>query len=215
MLRFLGAMIALMAVLATARAESVVLSDSMPSPVLKRPFPMTVYLPDGYERGGLRYPVLYLLHGAGGDENAWLQEGSIKRTADRMIARGEIQPAVIVMPGCRGCWWVDGAVDQAETAFWSDLVPGIERKYRVLTGRSGRLVAGLSAGGYGAVRFAMRYPDRFAAAAALSPAIYADAPPEMSSARVQPPFLKPDGTFDVAAWRAKNYTSFIDTYCRQ
>lgn len=215
MLRLIGAIVALVVACTVARAESRFSVESQTSAVLGREFRFTVYLPDGYERGDLRYPVLYLLHGAGGDETAWNKEGGIKETADRLIRDKEIPPAIIIMPGCRACWWVDGAIDKAETAFWSDLVPAIQRRYRTIETRDGRLIAGLSAGGYGAVRFGMRYPDRVSAVAGLSPAVYADVPPEISSARSQPPFLKPDGSFDGAAWKAKNYTSFIDRYFAQ
>lgn len=216
MLRLLGTMMMLwLAGTIAARAESVLKLESHPSIALGRPFAYTIYLPDGYDRGDLRYPVLYLLHGAGGDETAWSHEGSIQATADQLIKSGAIPPAIIVMPGCKTCWWVDGATDKAETAFWSELVPAVQRRYRTIETRGGRLVAGLSAGGYGAVRFAMRYPDRIAAAAALSPAVYADTPPARSAARVQPPFLKPDGSFDEAAWKAKNYTALIDWYIQQ
>lgn len=215
MLRFIGALVALLVVCAPARAESVMSVERVSSVALGRDFPFVVYLPNGYERGDLRYPVLYLLHGAGGDETAWVKDGGIKATTDQLIQSGDIPPAIIVMPGCYGCWWVDGAIEKAETAFWSELVPAIQRRYRTIETRGGRMVAGLSAGGYGAVRFAMRYPDRIGAAAALSPAVYAESPPAISSARVQPPFLKADGSFDEAAWRARNYPSFIDWYFGQ
>jgi enterochelin esterase-like enzyme len=215
MRRLLGVLLLLLGACHAARAESVLTHESLPSGQLGRAFPFMVYLPDGYSRSDLSYPVLYLLHGAGGDEMAWSTEGGIKATADRMIRNGDIPPTIIVMPGCRGCWWVDGARDKAETAFWNDLVPAIEHRYRAIVERNGRLVAGLSAGGFGAVRFGMRYPDRIVAVAALSPAVYADVPPDISSARVQPPFLKADGSFDEAAWRARNYTSLIEGYLHQ
>ncbi len=215
MIRLVGAVLVMIASCFGAIAESSLTRDSHRSLALGRDFPFVIYLPDGYARGDRRYPVLYLLHGAGGDEMAWEREGGIKATADRLMRSGEIPPSIIVMPGCIGCWWVDGAVDKAETAFWSDLVPAIQRRYRTIEEREGRFVAGLSAGGYGAVRFAMKYPERIAAAAALSPAVYAETPPAISSARVQPPFLRADGSFDEAAWKARNYTSLIDRYCRQ
>jgi enterochelin esterase-like enzyme len=215
MYRLVGGVIALLAACIGARAESSVVRDRLPSSVLARPFLFNVYLPEGYSAGDLRYPVLYLLHGAGGDEASWSTAGKIQKTADRLIKSGAIPPTIIVMPGCRGCWWVDGRLDKAETAFWQELVPAIGRRYRVIPGRQGRLVGGLSAGGYGAVRFAMRYPGRIAAAAALSPAVYANAPPAISSARFQPPFRRQDGSFDDAAWKAKNYTAYIDSYFRQ
>lgn len=215
MFQMLSAVLVLLATCLTVHAEGTLSRETHHSAALGRDFPFVIYLPDGYARSEQRYPVLYLLHGAGGDEMTWETEGGIKATADRLIQRGEIPPSIIVMPGCRDCWWVDGAVDKAETAFWSDLVPTIERRYRTIEGREGRFVAGLSAGGYGAVRFAMKYPERIAAAAALSPAVYADTPPAISSARVQPPFLRGDGSFDEAAWKARNYTSLFDRYCRQ
>lgn len=215
MIRLIGALVALLVVCASARADSVMTAERISSVALGRDFPFVVYLPDGYERGDLRYPVLYLLHGAGGDETAWVKDGGIKATADQLMRSGEIPQAIIVMPGCYGCWWVDGAVEKAETAFWGELVPQIQRRYRTIETRGGRMVAGLSAGGYGAVRFAMRYPDRIVAAAALSPAVYAETPPAISSARVQPPFLKTDGSFDDAAWKARNYPSLIDWYFGQ
>jgi S-formylglutathione hydrolase FrmB len=190
-------------------------TEAFPSKALERDMRYAVYLPDGYENGRRQYPVLYLLHGAGGDERSWTERGQIKEKADRLIASGAIPPAIIVMPGCSACWWVDGAKDRAESAFWFDLVPMIDRRYRTIGSRVGRVIAGLSAGGYGAVRFALRYPDRIAAAAALSPAVYADSVPMISAARQQPPFLTSDGSFDQAAWDAHNYPAFLDRYFSQ
>jgi S-formylglutathione hydrolase FrmB len=191
--------------------------NSVPSTALGRDMTYIVYVPDGYQGSELSYPVLYLLHGAGGDENAWVEHGGIRERADRLIASGAIPPTLIVMPGCRACWWIDGAKDQAETAFWRDLVPSVAAGYRTIESKSGRLVAGLSAGGYGSVRFAMKYPERIAAIAALSPAVYAVTPPPQSSARnqTQSPFLGRDGLFDQAAWTAHNYPSLADRYFSQ
>jgi enterochelin esterase-like enzyme len=190
---------------------------SVPSAALNRDMTYIVYVPDGYQSSELQYPVLYLLHGAGGDENAWVDHGGIRERADRLIASGAIPPTLIVMPGCRQCWWIDGAKDQAETAFWQDLVPSVAGDYRTIESKAGRLIAGLSAGGYGSVRFAMKYPERIGAIAALSPAVYAVTPPAASSARVQPqsPFLGQDGQFDQKAWTAQNYPSLAARYFNQ
>ncbi len=190
-------------------------TESFYSKTLGHTMPYIVYLPEGYKSGQLLYPVLYLLHGAGGNEHAWADAGHIKDKADRLIANGTMPPAVIVMPGCPGCWWVDGAKERAETAFWSDLVPLIALRYRTIETRGGRLVAGLSAGGYGAVRFALRYPDRIAAVAALSPAVYTGAVPQFSAARAQPPFLGPDGRFSRVAWDRQNYPAMLEPYFAQ
>ena len=189
--------------------------STLMSATLHRPMPYTVYLPDGYDGGAQRYPVLYLLHGAGGDETSWAEKGDIKAKTDALITRGAIPATIIVMPGCPASWWVDGAKDKAETAFWTELVPTVAERYRTIETKAGRLIAGFSAGGYGAVRFAMRYPDRVAAVAALSPAVYADAPPAISAARTQPPFLGADGHFNQSAWDALNYPRLVDSYLSQ
>jgi enterochelin esterase-like enzyme len=190
-------------------------SERIASASLSRELPYLVYIPDGYADGLQRYPVLYLLHGAGGDETAWTGLGRVKETADRLMTSGAIPPSIIVMPGCPACWWVDGAKDKAETAFWSDLVPAIDSLYRTIKSRDGRVIAGVSAGGFGAVRFGLKYADKVAAVAGLSPAVYAETPPAMSSARKQPPFLKADGTFNDAAWAAQNYPSLLPAYSAQ
>ncbi len=185
------------------------------SPSLKRQMPVVVYVPDGYATSAKRYPVLYLLHGAGGDENAWCERGGLKARADDLIRRGIIPPALIVMPGCPTCWWVDGSVDKAETAFWSDLVPTITSRYRTIDARRGRVIAGLSAGGFGAIRYALKYPERFAAVAAFSPAVYAESPPSESAARAQPAFLGANGVFDQARWAEMNYPNLLPRYFGQ
>lgn len=203
------------AVMAAGASAGELRREAFASAVLGRDTPLLVYEPDGYRDGSDRYPVLYLLHGAGGDENAWSELGAVRERADKLIASGAIPPALIVMPGCERCWWIDGAKDKAETAFWSELVPHVARRYRTIETRDGLLIAGLSAGGYGAIRFAMRYPDRIAGVAAFSPAIYAVTPPSASSARTQPPFLNRDGRFDQVLWNSLNYTSQIDGYFGQ
>jgi enterochelin esterase-like enzyme len=215
MLRMACVIIAFFAWHSKLAGASEIQNEWLFSKALGRRMPYLVYLPDAYMRGQDQYPVLYLLHGAGGDEHTWANNGHIKEQADGLIASGAILPAIIVMPGCPASWWVDGAKDQAETAFWSDLVPMIGMRYRTIETRGGRLVAGLSAGGYGAIRFALRYPGRIAAAAALSPAIYTGAVPQFSAARAQPPFLGPDGRFDRAAWDRLNYPALLEQYFAQ
>ena len=189
--------------------------EVLASAALGRDLPYLLYIPDGYDVGAQFYPVLYLLHGAGDNETSWADKGLIREKADQLIESGVIPPTLIVMPGCPACWWIDGLKDKAETAFWSELVPAIEKRYRAIQKRQGRLLAGLSAGGYGAVRFVMRYPDKIAAAAAFSPAVYAETPPAASAARSHPAFLDADGKFDQSAWEARNYPALIEGYFSQ
>jgi len=179
------------------------------SPVLKRKFVANVYLPDGYDTSKLRYPIFYLLHGNSGDENDWPVKGGLQKTADALIASGDVPPVVIVMPAAGSTWYVDRK-EQMETAFIKDVMPEFEKKYRVFSDRAGRVIGGLSMGGYGALRFALKYPEMFQSAALLSPAIYDPEPPETSSARRVNVFGAQ--TYDAAVWKELNYPTLIDGF---
>ena len=168
-----------------ASQAGTVVHTTMDSQALQAPYPMTVYIPDREPSPGSVYPVVYLLHGSFGSENDWLANGNLKSTADHLIASGQIPPVLIVMPGSQS-WWLNGYNEPAEHAFFEDLIPYIEANYPTARTRTGRLVAGLSAGGYGATRFALKYPELFGAAAALSPATYVPLPPKNSSAHRHP-----------------------------
>lgn len=186
--------------------------EAIASAALGRDMDYLVYIPDSYRADHRHYPVLLLLHGAGDDETIWIEQGKLRQIADKLISTGAIPPALIVMPGCRACWWIDGSKDKAESAVWNDFIPTFAKRYRTIETRGGLLVAGISAGGYGAIRFAMKHPDRVTAAAAISPAIYATSPPKSSAARTQPAFRGLDGNFNQAVWAAENYPSLQDRY---
>lgn len=182
------------------------------SPTLDNHYPYSVYLPDGYDADATTpYPVIYLLHGSFGNERDWVTRGNLPQVADRLMAAGHLPPAVFVMPGSRS-WWVDGYNEPARSAFFDDLLPHIESTYNVGSERPLRGVAGLSAGGYGALNFALERPDLFAAAAALSPASYVPEPPANSSARRHPAFLNEQGEFDRERWEALNYPAHLEEY---
>lgn len=187
---------------------------SFDSATLGREYKYNVYLPTSYESGGLNFPVLYLLHGSNGDEHDWPDNGEVKQTADQLIKSGAIPPTIIIMPGNKS-WWVDGYNESAKTAFFNDLIPHVEETFPAIPDRTGRLVAGLSAGGYGAINFVLEYPHMFTAGAALSPASYVPSPPPTSSARSHPAFLTSDGEFDKDLWERLNYTKYIDAYKAQ
>lgn len=161
-----------------------------------------------------RYPVVYLLHGSMVDETFWSTEVEIKPMFDRLIAEGKIPPSIVVMPGSKS-WWVDGCNEAAETAFFKDFIPHIEAKWQVANTRGGRIISGISAGGYGALSFALKYPSWFAASAAFSPASYEDLPPKRSSAYRHPAYLNQQNLFDEEKWRQLNYPAFIDSYMAQ
>jgi enterochelin esterase-like enzyme/endonuclease/exonuclease/phosphatase family metal-dependent hydrolase len=185
--------------------------QSFHSQILNKEYRYLVYLPDDYARLDRQFPVLYLLHGAGGDEHEWWKEGGVKDTIDGLVRRGDIQPMVVVMPGQPQAWWIDATGAKAESALLKELMPHAESNFRVQQNPPQRLIAGASAGGYGALNLVLKHPQAFVAAALLSPAIYDPNPPEHSAAQTQPPF-QTAGRFDQQKWRAQHYTQFLETY---
>ena len=77
---------------------------------------------------------MYLLHGNGGDENEWVAKGEAQKTIDRLIADGLMPPAVVILPSATTTWYVDRK-EPMETAFLKDLMPEVERKFRVINDR--------------------------------------------------------------------------------
>lgn len=134
--------------------------------VLRGTFPGTlrpgyVYLPPGFTRSA-RYPVVYLLHGMPGSPSEYLDGTELADFADPAIASGTLQPFIAVMPAAgsqdryNGEWagpWENGLVDQT--------VPWVDESLPTIPTRKGRVIAGLSAGGYGAVDIALRHPGTF------------------------------------------------------
>ena len=207
---FLAATAAL-ALSAVAQAGELV-ADKFMSAALGREVSFTAYLPEGYKDATNRYPVTYLLHGAGGDQYEWARKGGAVETMDGLIHRGLMRSTVAIMPTFGpASWWTDGASEKAETALMKELIPYVESRFKVATERSARSIGGLSMGGYGALNLALKYPDRFCAAAVISPAIYDPLPPETSAARRTPQFVR-DGKFDPETWKSLNYAARLEGY---
>ncbi len=119
----------------------------------------------GQGNGERRLPVLYLLHGLSDDHSTWLRRTSIERYADE---RG----VAVVMPEVHRSFYSDIGKHRKYWTFVSEELSSIaEALFPIATGRSGRFVAGLSMGGYGALKLALRFPERYAAAASLSGAL--------------------------------------------
>lgn len=193
----------------SAGFASEIVAREFDSKALGRGWKYEVYLPTGYETSRLRYPVLYLLHGNNGSGHDWVDKGKVQSVADGLIASGDMPPAVIVMPDAGVTWYVDRK-EKMETAMIRELFPEVEKNLRVLRSREGRLIGGFSMGGYGALRFVMKHPEMFAAAALLSPAIYAPLPPMNSSARKVGTFGEPE--FDEQVWTSLNYPALWQSY---
>ena len=129
-----------------------------------------VYLPPGYAESDLRYPVVYLLHGGGGDQADWKTFGDAQRILDEAYAADPANAAIAVLPDGRSGQWYDflDGTFRIETYVLRHLVPAVDARFRTIDDRTGRAVIGLSNGGYGALHLAAKAPDRFVAAGAMS-----------------------------------------------
>lgn len=129
-----------------------------------------VYLPPGYLDSGLDYPVLYLLHGGGGDAADWIVQGEVPAIMDAAIAADPNAAAIVVTPDGTDGWWYDtiGGDLRNQEYVLDFLVPYVDRHFRTIAGRAGRAIDGLSNGGYGAMHLAAKAPDTFAVAGAMS-----------------------------------------------
>lgn len=159
--------------------------------------------------------VLYLLHGPGGDEKTWTGEDPVlSGPLVKAMRDGTLRPSVLVMGSVgRNSWWIDGAVDAAASAFLEELMPTVEARLGFAVQRERRALLGVSMGGFGALQFALSHPERFCAAALISPAVYDPLPPLDSAARRTPQFVR-DGKFDERLWQASNYPGRIAAYAR-
>ena len=159
-----------------AHADQTLLTIDVPSsgnvditqPVLSnqvRTLRANVLLPDGYDPD-VAYPVLYLLHGISDDYRAWADHtrGDVRRTLDGL-------PAIVVMPeGGRGFYlnWLYRQGRDWERYYFEELIPEVERRFRILPGRRHHTIAGASMGGYGALRLASQMPGYFGTAISMS-----------------------------------------------
>ena len=148
------------------------------SPALGMQRRMTVYTPAGYEKNTkTKYPVLYLLHGSGGDEDAWADLGRAVQILDNLIAEGKAEPMILVMPN--GVYFNQAAPGVAVNMFqptmansrsqstveveesFPDIIRYIESNYRVRKDKNSRAVAGLSMGGRQSAALSRKYPSTF------------------------------------------------------
>lgn len=135
-----------------------------------RVLPYKVVLPPGYHAAKptpVLYPTLYLLHGLTGHHTDWLARTKLADYAAQYRL-------IIVTPEGHDGWYTDSAgvpADKFESYIIRELIPDVERRFRAAPAREGRGVAGLSMGGYGALKFGLKYPELFAFAASMSGAV--------------------------------------------
>jgi enterochelin esterase family protein len=147
------------------------------SSILQTTRRMHVYTPPGYESGGGKYPVFYLLHGAGDTDDAWTSVGRAGFILDNLIAAKQAVPMIVVMPAghqpampgagvgaapAGGSPVAPPAINRFTLEFVNDVMPYVERHYRTLTDRPNRAIAGLSMGGSQTLDIAFRHLAKFA-----------------------------------------------------
>jgi len=148
---------------------------------------MLVYTPPDYSTDR-KYPVLYLLHGIGGDETEWRRLCRPENIIDNLLAEGKIQPMVVVMPNGRAqtndrpegnIYAASAAFANFENDLLKDVIPAIESKYSVYTNRENRALAGLSMGGGQSLNFGLAHLDTFAWVGGFSSAPNTKPPAEL------------------------------------
>jgi len=175
--RFRRALPLLLAVLCSTAAASAqsgsVERVQFHSTLINATLPYNVILPPGYgATKTTRYPVLYLLHGLGGHYSDWLTRTNVADYAARYRL-------IVVMPEGNNSWYADGAPtrtasdgerpgDKYETYVVRELLPDVDKRYRTIQSRYGRAIAGLSMGGYGAIKFGLKYSSTFIFAGSMS-----------------------------------------------
>jgi putative tributyrin esterase len=149
---------------APARVDTV----NFESKLVGQALPYHVVLPSDYDmlkERATRYPVLYLLHGLAGSHDDWVSNRA------HLAEHAAHYRIIIVTPEGHDGWYTDSATvpnERYESYIVQELLPDVERRYRTIATRAGRAIAGLSMGGYGALKFGVKYPDKFIFAASMS-----------------------------------------------
>jgi S-formylglutathione hydrolase FrmB len=136
--------------------------------------PYTVYLPPGYDpTGTARYPVLYMLHGLGGDHVIEWRAYGLLDAADALVHAGTIEPLIIVLPEGEDGYWMDHADGGPAwgTYLAENLVAEVDAHFRTIARPEARAVGGNSMGGHGAMQLAMNFPQRFGVVGIHSPTL--------------------------------------------
>ena len=155
-----------------------------------------VVLPPDYTAARTaRFPVIYLLHGLGGSAGDWVSKRA------RLAEHAAAHRFIIVVPEGRDGWYTDSATvpnEKFESYFVEELIPDVQRRFRTIEKREARAVAGLSMGGYGALKFGLKHPQLFAFAASMSGALGAASwkPEDPLPEFVRPSILKVFGAAD-------------------
>jgi enterochelin esterase-like enzyme len=202
-------------------AHGAVASVTYYSVALGRHRRMHVYTPPGYESGQQKYPVFYLLHGSGDSDEAWTSVGRAGFILDNLIATKKARPMIVVMPAghttrtpAPGANRGAGGRDEFGEDFIGDVMPYVEKNYRVVADRAHRAIAGLSMGGGQTLNAAFAHPDTFAYVGVFSAGVFGIVPrpaPSGSTAAATPSPAPPAGP----TWEASHLTALDDAGARK
>ncbi len=145
---------------------------TLESRILKGERKFAVYLPPDYDTSTRSYPVLYLLHGYTDDQTGWIQFGEVHHITDNAIKNGKATPMIIIMPdantGQPGYTNAMSGKWNYEDFFFEELMPHVEKRFRIKRNKRFRAISGLSMGGGGSFLYALHRPDLFSSAAPIS-----------------------------------------------
>lgn len=155
---------------AAVKAGAEVREQKLDSKLMGREMPYRIIVPTGYDEkanASVRYPVVYLLHGLTGNYTNWIDKTKVAEYAKN-------DKFIIVTPQGANGWYTDSvsvANDKYESYIVKELIPEIDAKYRTLADRGNRMIAGLSMGGYGSIKFGLKYPEMFSFVGSFSGAL--------------------------------------------
>jgi len=158
---------------------------------------MHVYTPPGYELGKGKYPVFYLLHGASDSDDSWTSAGRANFILDNLIAAKKAKPMIVVMPAGHtragfGPGGMNATMDEFSEDFVKDVMPYIEKNYRVIPKREQRAIAGLSMGGGQTLGIAFSHLDKFAYVGVYSSGVFGSGPRTPGAAAAPTPGASPN-----------------------
>jgi S-formylglutathione hydrolase FrmB len=157
-------------------------SGTFSSPSLGKDVAYVIDLPASYATGDKKYPVIYALHGLF-ESSAFYERRGLAAAFAAAREKGDLPDALVVTADGSNSFYVNGAGGAFEDMVAKDLVDHVEKTYRTLPGRDGRVLFGVSMGGYGALRLGLKYPDRYAAVATHSAMVLEKIPTAEDGAR--------------------------------
>ncbi|WEV71248.1 alpha/beta hydrolase-fold protein [Lactobacillus sp. ESL0785] len=197
--------------------KSQVITDMFYSSKLNLDWNYDVYLPAGYDKnnpGG--YPVLYLLHGLGGNHRNLLERFDSQQMLDQLIAASGVKLIGVFVDGFNS-FYINGQAGgmQMEAAIMQDLCSLIEHKYRIKSEKAAHIIGGISMGGYGAARLALKYPDYWSKAILLSPAVWRDLPEDNQFRQTLHAWQNEEESWSTKLYNATFPTAYLNSQSKE